>query len=250
MTTTTLSVRGVSHWYGEGESRIRALADVSFDVSAGEIVALLGPNGAGKTTTFYILVGLVLPKSGRVFLGDVDVTAEPLHLRARRGLGYLPQEASVFRSLTTEENLLAVLEARGRGSAEARSRTAEVLEEMGLSQRTKVAAGSLSGGERRRLEIARALVLEPSLLLLDEPFAGVDPKQVAEIQAILRDLRQRRGLGILITDHNVRETLDLVDRAFILHEGRILCEGNAKTLVEHPAARRFYLGESFRYATT
>lgn len=227
---------------------VRAVDGVSLSIAPGEIVGLLGPNGAGKTTTFYLLVGLLFPKEGQVFLDGTDITHEPLHRRARHGIGYLPQEPSVFRTLTVEENLLAVLEIHGLSAAAARARTAEMLEEMGLTHRATLAAGNLSGGERRRLEIARALVLDPKILLLDEPFAGIDPLQVAEIQTVLRDLRARRGIGVLITDHNVRETLDLVDRAFILADGRILCEGDAKSLVEHPEARRIYLGENFAYA--
>ncbi len=211
---------------------------------AGEIVGFLGPNGAGKTTTFYMIVGLVPATSGTVALNGRDITSLRMHERARLGLGYLPQEPSTFRKLTVEENLLAIIEAIGVPRAQRRDRVDEHLAELHLAHVAKQKAYTLSGGERRRLEIARALVTRPQFLLLDEPFAAIDPISVREVQKIVTDLRAR-GIGVVITDHNVRETLKIVDRAYLIREGRVFKEGDADTLVNDPEARRFYLGEDF-----
>lgn len=225
-------------------SRRRVVNDVSLDVTKEEIVGLLGPNGAGKTTTFYMMVGLIKPKSGRIFLEGREVTSLPMYKRARLGLGYLAQEASVFRKLTVEQNLLAILETFVGNSDERMSRCDELLEEMKLTHLRKQKAYTLSGGERRRLEIARALATKPDFILLDEPFTGVDPIAVEDIQEILRELK-KRGLGVLITDHNVRETLQITDRAYIMNEGKILVSGDAESLVDDPIARKVYLGQRF-----
>ncbi len=220
---------------------------VSFEVNAGEIVGLLGRNGAGKTTSFRMAIGLVTPDSGRIFFNGEDVTHLPMYMRARRGMGYLAQEPSVFRNLTVEKNILAVLEARKMGQAERATRCAELLADLGLSRLVKSLAVSLSGGERRRLEIARALATEPSLILLDEPFSGIDPIAVQEIRNIIKNLRDR-GMGILITDHNVRETLSITNRSYIIDEGGVLRQGSAEELVNDPVVRKTYLGESFTLA--
>ena len=222
----------------------RVVDGVSINVQAGEIVGLLGPNGAGKTTTFNMVVGLVRPDEGGVlFLGD-EISHLPMHLRARAGIGYLTQEPSVFRKLTVEENILAILETCEVGLVERRVRLQSLLDELDLSALAHSKAYQLSGGEKRRLEITRALVTSPQLLLLDEPFAGIDPIAVYEVQKIVRRLRER-GLGILITDHNVRETLKLVDRAYLIHQGRVLLEGDAEFLVNDSQARDIYLGPEF-----
>jgi len=222
----------------------RVVNGVSIEVKRGEIVGLLGPNGAGKTTTFNMVVGLVRPDSGVVnFLGE-DVTDLAMHLRARRGMGYLTQEPSVFRKLTVEQNILAILETCQMDAAERRVRLQYLLDELDLSALAKQKAYVLSGGEKRRLEVTRALVTSPQLLLLDEPFSGIDPIAVYEVQKILRRLRER-GLGILITDHNVRETLKLVDRAYLIHRGEVLCHGTGEFLVNDPKAREIYLGPDF-----
>jgi len=217
---------------------------LSFDVRAGEVVGLLGRNGAGKTTSFRMAVGLVRPDAGAVLLRDADITHLPMYRRARLGLGYLPQEPSIFRRMTVEENLLAVLEAQDLARAAQRERAEALCTELGLQKVRASKAETLSGGERRRLEIARALALTPVVLLLDEPFAGVDPIAVADIQALVRDLRGR-GIGILLTDHNVRETLAITDRSYIIDQGRCIAEGPPKAIVEHPEVRRTYLGEGF-----
>ena len=222
----------------------RVVKDVSVEIQQGEIVGLLGPNGAGKTTTFYMIVGLVRPDAGLVTLGGEDITALPMYLRAQRGISYLPQEASVFRKLTVEENLLAVFETMNLPLAERLRRTHSLLEEFGITHITKNRAYSLSGGERRRVEIARALAINPAFILLDEPFAGIDPIAVFEIQRIVSGLRAR-GIGILITDHNVRETLKITDRAYIIKEGEIFRQGVPESLSEDAEVRRIYLGESF-----
>ena len=217
---------------------------VSLRFRAGEVVGLLGPNGAGKTTTFYMMVGLIPPTRGTVRLGGLDLTRLRMHERARHGLGYLPQEASVFRKLTVEENILAIVEAVG---IPRRERTAAVqahLDELHLGPVARQKACTLSGGERRRLEIARALVSKPQFLLMDEPFAAIDPISVAEVQKIILQLRDR-GIGVVITDHNVRETLRIVDRAYLIHEGRVLTEGTGDFLIHDAQARKFYLGEGF-----
>lgn len=217
---------------------------VSIAVSEGEVVGLLGPNGAGKTTTFNIVVGLIKPNSGDVKFHDQTITRLPMHQRARRGIGYLTQEPSVFRKLTVEQNILAILETCVMSSQERRLRLKYLLDELDLAPLAANKAYTLSGGEKRRLEITRALVTSPSLLLLDEPFSGIDPIAVYEVQKIVRRLKER-GLGILITDHNVRETLKLVDRAYLIHRGQVLCEGSAEFLVNDPKAREIYLGPEF-----
>ena len=219
--------------------------DVALEVRQGEVVGLLGPNGAGKTTTFYMVVGLARPDAGSVTLGDEDITAMPMYQRARAGIGYLPQEASVFRKLTSEENVLAILETRGLPAAAQRAQARELLEELGIQAMARQPAYTLSGGERRRLEICRALAAQPSFILLDEPFAGIDPIAVIDIQKIIAHLRDR-GIGILITDHNVRETLKITDRAYILRDGNVFRSGTPQELASDPEVRRVYLGEGFR----
>jgi len=218
---------------------------VSVQGEEGEIVGLLGPNGAGKTTTFSMILGLVPQDGGRVFLRDEDITGLPMYLRARRGLVLLPQEPSAFRKLTVAENLLAVLETRPSGAAERAARAAAALEEFGLDRLAGAKALSLSGGERRRLEIARAVVLDPDFVLLDEPFTGIDPLSVRDLQAIIRALRAK-GLGVLLTDHAVRETLEITDRAYIIGAGRVLMEGTPAEIVSSAEVRKSYLGEEFR----
>jgi lipopolysaccharide export system ATP-binding protein len=222
----------------------RVVNGVSISVSPGEVVGLLGPNGAGKTTSFNIVVGLVRPDEGRVLFQDADITALPMHQRARLGIGYLTQEPSVFRKLTVEQNILAILETCKMDKQERSIRLKYLLDELDLARLAKSKAYTLSGGEKRRLEITRALVTSPKLLLLDEPFSGIDPIAVYEVQKIVRHLRDR-GLGILITDHNVRETLKLVDRAYLIHHGEVLCEGTAEFLVNDAKAREIYLGPEF-----
>jgi lipopolysaccharide export system ATP-binding protein len=219
--------------------------DISIEVHQGEIVGLLGPNGAGKTTTFYMTVGLIKPFSGEVYLDDENISDMPMYQRARHGLGYLSQEPSIFRRLTVEENLWAIAELLPGTKAEKKKKVDGLLEELGLVSLKDQIAMTLSGGEKRRCEIARALVTDPKFLLLDEPFVGIDPITVSDIQGIIAELK-RKGLGILITDHNVRETLEIIDRAYIIFEGKILLEGNAKQLLESSEARRVYLGEKFK----
>jgi len=218
--------------------------DVSLRVEKGEIVGLLGPNGAGKTTSFYMIVGLEHPTAGEVFISDVRVTDMPMFQRARLGISYLAQEASIFRKLTVEENLLAILETTEMSKAECQAKVDSLLEEFHIRHVAKRKGTELSGGERRRVEIARCLAIEPQFILLDEPFAGVDPIAVADIQEIISYLRQR-GMGILITDHNVRETLHIVDRAYILNEGKIIVEGDSETIANSEIAKKFYLGDNF-----
>lgn len=220
------------------------LNGVSLDVRAGEVVGLLGPNGAGKTTTFYVMVGLLRPDQGTVWLGDLDITEEPMYRRARLGVSYLPQEPSVFRKLTVQENILAVLETLPLSHEERAERLESLLEELSIAHLAKSRAYTLSGGERRRLEITRSLVTSPSFILLDEPFAGIDPIAVLDIQAIIAQLRKRK-IGILITDHNVRETLGICDRAYILTSGAILEEGTPDVIASSRKARELYLGERF-----
>ena len=236
----TLSVNHLVKSYG---SR-RVVNDVSLDVRKGEIVGLLGANGAGKTTTFYMAVGLERPQEGKVFLNGRDVTHLPMYLRARLGLGYLPQEPSIFRRLTAEQNILAVLETLSISREERLSRVEELLEEFGVSHVRRIRGDALSGGERRRVEIARCLATEPEYILLDEPFAGIDPLAIDDIREIILYLK-KQGIGILITDHNVRETLGITDRAYIMTEGRILRSGPPASLVEDADVRRLYLGERF-----
>jgi lipopolysaccharide export system ATP-binding protein len=217
---------------------------VNLRIEAGEVVGLLGPNGAGKTTTFYMMVGLVPATAGRVLLDGADITRLRMHQRARRGIGYLPQEPSVFRKLTVEENVLAIAEAVGVPRNERPDCVARHLEELGLASLARQKAYTLSGGERRRLEIARALVTQPKFLLMDEPFAAIDPISVAEVQKIIIELK-RRGIGVVVTDHNVRETLRIVDRGYLIHQGRVLSEGTGEFLIQDERARKFYLGENF-----
>jgi lipopolysaccharide export system ATP-binding protein len=218
---------------------------VSLDVSSGEIVGLLGPNGAGKTTTFYMTVGLTAPDSGRVELDGHDVTDDAMYIRARKGIGYLPQEPSIFRGLTVEQNLLAILETMGLDPPTRRARLRELLAELNLTPLARSQAHTLSGGERRRAEITRALVISPKFILLDEPFAGIDPIAVSDIQKIIFHLKER-GIGVLITDHNVRETLRITDRAYIVHGGVIFKSGTPDSLAADEEVRRIYLGTEFR----
>jgi len=220
--------------------------DFGLSLNAGEVVGLLGPNGAGKTTCFYMIVGLVPSDAGKIVLDGHDITSEPMYARAKRGVGYLPQEPSVFRKLSVADNITLVLELRAELDREARQRELEaLLEELQISHVADQPGVSLSGGERRRAEIARALAANPKLILLDEPFAGVDPISVGEIQRIIEHLKQR-GIGVLITDHNVRETLGICDRAYILHDGSVLAQGAPETILNNPDVRRVYLGEAFR----
>lgn len=235
-----LKAEGLTKAYG---ARV-VVKDVDIEIATGEVVGLLGPNGAGKTTTFYMVVGLTKPRSGSVFLGRDDITGLPMYLRARAGIGYLPQEASVFRKLTTEENVLAVLETLGYSLREQKARALELLQELGIAGLADQRADTLSGGERRRLEICRALAASPLFILLDEPFAGIDPIAVADIQRIIAYLK-KRGLGILITDHNVRETLKITDRAYIIREGEVFRAGTPRALATDPEVRRVYLGDDF-----
>lgn len=239
-TPLLLSVKDLAKTYQER----RVVDGVSITVSSGEIVGLLGPNGAGKTTTFNMVVGLVRPDAGSVNFGDADVTRLAMHRRARLGIGYLTQESSVFRKLTVEQNLLAILETLAISRQERKMRLGLLLEELDLTRLAQSMAYQLSGGEKRRLEITRALVTSPRLLLLDEPFAGIDPIAVYEVQKILRRLRER-GLGILFTDHNARETLKLVDRAYLINRGQVVYQGPAEQMIQDPKAREIYLGPDF-----
>ncbi len=211
----------------------------------GEVVGLLGPNGAGKTTTFYMMVGMVKPNSGSVFIDNTQITGLPMYKRARLGIGYLPQEASIFRKMTVEDNIIAILEYRKMDGTTRKNRADQLIEELGLSQIRKTLGYALSGGERRRTEIARSLATDPKFMLLDEPFAGIDPLAVEDIMKIVVNLR-KRGIGVLITDHNVHETLSIVDRAYLLFEGKILKEGTSQFLADDPEAKKLYLGENFR----
>ena len=231
---------GLMKWF----KHRKVVDDVSVDVQRGEVVGLLGPNGAGKTTSFYMVVGLLPSDGGRIFLEGQEITSLPMYQRCRLGIGYLPQESSVFRKLTVEENLLAILETLDLDAVQRRERARELLEELDLTPLARYPAYTLSGGERRRLEITRALVTSPQYLLLDEPFTGIDPIAIGDIQEIVARLRER-GIGILITDHNVRETLSITDRAYILYDGKILVSGNAKEIANNPLAREVYLGERF-----
>ncbi len=219
--------------------------DVGLEVKQGEVVGLLGPNGAGKTTSFYMIVGLVRADEGEIRLSDTDVTLMPLHERARLGIGYLPQEASIFRELSVEENIMSVLEIRDLSAQERKATLDGLIGDFGLDHIRKSKGRELSGGERRRVEIARSLALSPKFVLLDEPFAGVDPLAVADIQGIIRHLKER-GIGVLITDHQVRETLGIVDRAYIMNRGELLVSGTPEEIVKNETARKFYLGEEFK----
>jgi lipopolysaccharide export system ATP-binding protein len=222
----------------------RVVDKIGLEVNRGEIIGLLGPNGAGKTTTFYMIVGLIRPDGGEIFLDGKNVTTQPMYLRAREGITYLPQEPSIFRKLTVEQNIMAILETIGLSREERRQRLSELLDELNVGHLARNKGYSLSGGERRRVEITRALVTSPSFLLLDEPFAGIDPLAVIDIQKIVAQLKEK-GIGILISDHNVRETLKVCDRAYIVNEGTILEEGNPDQIASSQRARRIYLGEEF-----
>jgi len=235
-----LVAQGLEKWFRHR----KAVDTVSLDIQRGEVVGLLGPNGAGKTTSFYMMVGLLAADGGRIFLEGEEITRLPMYQRCRRGLGYLPQESSVFRKLTVEENILAILETQELSRGERRARLDSLLGELGLTALAPYPAYTLSGGERRRLEITRALVTQPRYLLLDEPFTGIDPIAIGDIQEIVARLRDR-GIGILITDHNVRETLAITDRAYILYEGKVLVAGTASEIAADPKAREIYLGEKF-----
>jgi lipopolysaccharide export system ATP-binding protein len=237
----TLRTHDLTKSYG-GRTVVRG---VSLDLASGEVVGLLGPNGAGKTTTFYMTIGLTAPDSGRVVLDGEDVTDDPMYVRARKGIGYLPQEPSIFRGLTVEQNLLAILETLDLNGAARRARLRELLAELNLTPLAKAPAYTLSGGERRRVEITRALVVSPLFILLDEPFAGIDPIAVADIQKIIFHLKER-GIGVLVTDHNVRETLRITDRAYIVHDGVIFRSGTPDDLAADEDVRRIYLGTEFR----
>ncbi len=237
----TLRTRDLTKSYG-GRTVVKG---VSLEIASGEVVGLLGPNGAGKTTTFSMVVGLTAPDSGRVLLDGTDVTDDPMYVRARKGIGYLPQEASIFRGLTVEQNILAILETIGANGTDRRTRLRELLSELGLTPLAKSPAYTLSGGERRRVEITRALVISPQFMLLDEPFAGIDPIAVTDIQQIIFHLKAR-GIGVLITDHNVRETLKITDRAYIVHDGVIFRSGTPDSLAADEDVKRIYLGADFR----
>jgi lipopolysaccharide export system ATP-binding protein len=223
----------------------RVVNEVSIEVNPGEVVGLLGPNGAGKTTTFYMIVGMIRPTGGRIFIGAKDVTNQPMYKRARMGIGYLSQEPSIFRGLTVEQNLLAILETVKMSRAERKEKLESLLHELDIAHVRKNKGHQLSGGERRRVEITRALVIEPKFMLLDEPFAGIDPLAVADLQRIVRKLKER-GLGILITDHNVRDTLSITDRSYVMYEGSIKKSGTPDELTGDSEVREIYLGESFR----
>lgn len=237
----TIRTDGLMKVYGGRQ----VVNNASIRVTQGEVVGLLGPNGAGKTTTFYMIVGMVRPDGGHIFLDDIEISRKPMYKRARLGLGYLPQEASIFRKLSVEDNIMAILELQGLKRTARKQRLEQLLEEFKITHIRKNKAYACSGGERRRLEIARALASDPDFLLLDEPFAGIDPIAVADIQSIISDLREK-GMGILITDHNVRETLSITDRAYIMYRSQVLTEGTSEFLAQDEEARRIYLGESFR----
>jgi len=237
----TLLTRDLTKSYG-GRTVVKG---VSIEIESGEVVGLLGANGAGKTTTFSMVVGLTAPDTGRVALDGHDVTDDPMYIRARKGIGYLPQEASIFRGLTVEQNIMAILETLDLNGTERRTRLRELLAELGLTPLAKSPAYTLSGGERRRAEITRALVISPKFMLLDEPFAGIDPIAVTDIQKIIAHLRDR-GIGVLITDHNVRETLKITDRAYIVHDGVIFKSGTPQSLADDEDVKRIYLGADFR----
>lgn len=236
-----LKARGLRKSYGGRE----VVAGVDFEVGSGQVIGLLGPNGAGKTTSFYLVVGLVRPDQGEVFLDQQNITDLPMFQRARRGISYLPQEASVFRKLTVEENLVAIIETLGLPPVEQKQRLELLLEDLKISHIRSSRGYALSGGERRRVEIARSLVLEPAFLLLDEPFAGIDPLVVVDIQGIISQLK-KRGIGVLISDHNVRETLGVCDQAYILNQGSVLEFGTPEVIAQSPTAREIYLGDKFR----
>ena len=239
--TSGLRIRSVRKSY----RKKLVIRDVSMDLARGEVVALLGPNGSGKTTTFYVVAGLVFPEGGQVLVDGRDVTMLPMYRRARLGIGYLPQEVSIFRGLSVEDNILAILDIAVDDRHKRRERLEELLSEFSIEHLRRAPALALSGGERRRVEIARCLAADPKYLLLDEPFAGVDPISVGDIRHLVADLKTR-GIGVLITDHNVRETLEIVDRAYILHDGKVLMSGTPQDVVRNENVRRVYLGDSFR----
>ncbi len=239
--TKTLSVKNIEKSYGKKT----VIRDVSLNISQGEVVGLLGPNGAGKTTCFYMVVGLVEVSAGNIFIDQIDVTTMPMYQRARLGIGYLPQEASIFRGMNVEENIYSILEISEANETRRKERLEELLKEFSITHIRKSHALALSGGERRRVEIARALATNPSFILLDEPFAGVDPIAVNEIRQMVSHLKNR-GIGVLITDHNVRETLSIVDRAYIVYDGKILASGDKKDIVNNEQVRRVYLGDDFK----
>jgi lipopolysaccharide export system ATP-binding protein len=236
-----LEARALTKVYGGR----KVVSGVDLEIHPGEVVGLLGPNGAGKTTTFYMIVGLIKPDGGRIFLDSEEITRDPMFVRARKGINYLPQEPSVFRKLTVEENILAILETLDIEGEERKNRLKQLLGELDLTDLARSKAYSLSGGERRRVEITRALVTSPRFILLDEPFAGIDPLAVADIQKIIQKLKSK-GIGVVISDHNVRETLSVCDRAYILNEGTVLIEGLPEMIAESKIARKFYLGDDFR----
>jgi lipopolysaccharide export system ATP-binding protein len=236
-----LEARALTKVYGGR----KVVSGVDLEIRPGEVVGLLGPNGAGKTTTFYMIVGLIKPDGGRIFLDSEEITRDPMFVRARKGINYLPQEPSVFRKLTVEENILAILETLDIEGEERKNRLKQLLGELDLTDLARSNAYSLSGGERRRVEITRALVTSPRFILLDEPFAGIDPLAVADIQKIIQKLKSK-GIGVVISDHNVRETLSVCDRAYILNEGTVLIEGLPEMIAESKIARKFYLGDDFR----
>ncbi|MDL1962815.1 MAG: LPS export ABC transporter ATP-binding protein [Deltaproteobacteria bacterium] len=238
---SVLSVKNLIKTYNER----RVVNSISFGVESGEVVGLLGPNGAGKTTTFYMTIGMIKPDKGQVFLDDEDITDCPMYLRARKGVGYLPQEASIFRKLTTKQNIMAILEILPISRSEREERANKLLKELGITKLADQKAAVLSGGERRRLEISRALVTNPLFMLFDEPFAGIDPLAVIDIKAIIEHLKNR-GIGILISDHNVRETLEVCNRAYILNDGQVVEAGSPEKIAASETARRIYLGDEFR----
>lgn len=237
---STVEVSGLKKAYGKK----LVVKGVDFSLTSGEVVGLLGPNGAGKTTSFYMIVGLIRPTEGSILFDQKDITKVPMFRRARMGLGYLPQEPSVFRKLTVSQNLEAILQTRRLKGSERKDLLNHYLDELGLERVANQKAFTLSGGERRRLEITRALITQPKFLLMDEPFSGVDPISVADVQSIILKLKDK-GIGVLITDHNVRETLKIVDRAYLLHDGKILAQGNSEELINNPESRKFYLGQDF-----
>lgn len=239
---TKLAARGLIKIYGGR----KVVNEIDLEINPGEVVGLLGPNGAGKTTTFYMITGLIKPDGGHIFVDDEDVSGYPMYIRARKGINYLPQEPSIFRKLTVEENVRAILETLEMDQQEREIRLMELLGELDLAGLAKNYAYSLSGGERRRVEITRALVTSPKYILLDEPFAGIDPLAVADIQKIIFKLRSR-GIGVIISDHNVRETLSVCNRAYIINEGKVLVEGNPETIANCEAARKIYFGEDFAF---
>jgi lipopolysaccharide export system ATP-binding protein len=241
MSKTTLSAKNLSKSYGKKV----VIRDISLDIAQGEVVGLLGPNGAGKTTCFYMIVGLIEAGSGNIFIDQLDITNMPMYQRARLGIGYLPQEASIFRGMNVEDNIYSILQIAESNEKKRRQKLEELLEEFSITHIRKSHALALSGGERRRVEIARALATNPSFILLDEPFAGVDPIAVNDIRVMVGHLKNR-GIGVLITDHNVRETLSIVDRAYIVYDGMILTSGSKDAIVENEQVRKVYLGEDFR----